>query len=166
MNQKSQLREGLDRAWSTLQSGWRNLVNLASDALTRFLPSDDQDQDEESRALQAAGPGWGLLAAEMRESDDEILVRLEAPGMEPDQFDIEVEDDQLIISGEKRTEHEEQRGRYHLTERAYGRFVRVLPLPVPVEPDQAKAEYTQGVLKIRLPKHPAARARQIPVKTA
>ena len=119
MSTLQQLREGMDRAWETLQAGWRTLTQKATQALTLFRPGERDDDDDECRALRAASPGWGLLAAEVREDDGEICVRLEAPGLEPDQFDIQVLERILVISGEKHIAREERRGRYHVTERAY-----------------------------------------------
>jgi HSP20 family protein len=159
-----QLQEGLDRAWASLQSGWRALTQGASQALTRFLPGERDSEDEEARALQAASPGWGLLAAEVREDDGEVCVRIEIPGLEPDALEIQFVDGILVVSGEKRVAREERRGRYHVTERAYGRFERALPLPVEVDESQARAEYTHGVLSIWLPKHRRVAARRIPVR--
>jgi HSP20 family protein len=159
-----QLQEGLDRAWASLQSGWRALAQRASQGLTRFLPGERDRDDEESRALWAASPGWGLLAAEVREDDEEICARIEIPGLEPDAIEIQFVDGILLVSGEKRVAREERRGRYHVTERAYGRFERALPLPAEVDESQARADYRHGVLSVRVPKHRRAAARRIPVR--
>jgi HSP20 family protein len=164
MSTLQQLQEGLDRAWAGLQSGWRSLTQGASQALTRFLPGERDADDDETRALRAASPGWGLLAAEVREDDDEVCVRIEIPGLEPEAIAIEFVDGILVVSGEKRIAREERRGRYHVTERAYGRFERALPLPVDVDESQARAEYTHGVLRVRLPKQRRAAPRRVPVR--
>lgn len=164
MSTLRQLQEGMDRAWESLQSGWRALTQQASHALTRFLPGERDQDDEESLALCAASPGWGLLAAEVREDHDEICVRLEIPGLEPENIQIRIEDGILVVSGEKRVAREEQQGRYHVTERAYGRFERALPLPTEVDESRAAADYRHGVLIVRLPKHPRVAARRIPVR--
>jgi HSP20 family protein len=161
----SDLRQGLDRAWDNIQTGWRSLVDKAAQAVTRFRPSEPRDDDsEDSRALVRASPGWALLAAEVRETGEEICVRLEIPGMEPDEFDIAVQDDLLRVSGEKRVAREETRGAYHVTERAYGSFQRTLQLPARVDSAGASAEYRRGVLTLRLPKHPTSVSRRIEVK--
>lgn len=158
------LKQGLDRAWEHVQAGWQALVDRAAQAITRFLPAEPREDDtEDSRALQRISPGWGLMAAEIRETHDEISVRLEIPGMDPDEFDIDAQVDLLRVSGEKRASREETRGTYHITERAYGRFERVLQLPARVDGDGARAEYRRGVLTVRLPKHPAVVSRRIPV---
>jgi HSP20 family protein len=163
MSTLQQLREGMDRAWEGLQAGWRALTQRATAALTRFMPGEDP-ADDEGRSLLATSPGWGLLAAEVREDDDEICVRLEVPGMESEHFDIQVLDRILVVSGEKRVAREERRGRYHVTERAYGRFERALPLPTEVDESRARADYRNGVLTVRVPKHPRVSSRRIPVR--
>ena len=69
--------------------------------------------------------------------------------------------------GEKRSEHEESRGTYRVAERSFGAFCRVIPLPVGVAADRCTAEFTRGVLRVRLPKtaEPRARGRRIEVKS-
>jgi HSP20 family protein len=84
--------------------------------------------------------------------------------MDPDDFHLHVEEDHLVVSGEKRVEQEENRGRYHVLESAYGHFERVIPLPAAVDDDQAKASYRRGVLRVTLPKAARARRRQIRVE--
>ena len=158
----TQLRHGVDRALDSVQAGWRTLVDKAAQALTRFRPNEPPEHDDEDTStLLSTCPRWGLLAAEVRESADSVSVRLEIPGMEPDQIDISVVDDILEVSGEKRAEREQSRGSYHLTERAYGRFERRFRLPAPVDSGRADASYRRGVLILHLPKR--SRNRQIKV---
>ena len=140
------------------------MTQRASQALTRFLPGEGSRDDDEMRALWAASPGWGLLAAEIREDDDEVCARIEIPGLEPEEIDIRFVGGVLVVSGEKRIAREERRGHYHVTERAYGRFERALPLPVEVDESRARADYTQGVLSVRVPKQRRAATRRIPVR--
>jgi len=106
-----------------------------------------------------------VLAAELHDEDDRIVVRLEAPGMEKDDFDIEVNEQWLRVSGEKRVERQHSEVRYHIVECAYGRFERSIPLPEPVQSDGAKARYRCGVLTIELPRQAARRRRSIPVQS-
>ena len=161
------LQHGLDRAWQQLNEGWIQLRRRASRAITRFYPRED------AHGLQTAGeqsphaaPAWGLLAAEVREADDEILVRLEAPGMEKDGFDIQVIDDLLVVRGEKRSETNRSSGAYHIMECAYGAFERAIPLPGPVDESRTQARYHRGVLEVTLPKNASARKRRIAVHSA
>ncbi len=76
----------------------------------------------------------------------------EIPGLDKDDFKIEVVDDALVVSGEKRFERDSSDGRWRTIQCAYGAFRRVVPLPAPVRADQAKASYRNGVLRVELPK--------------
>jgi HSP20 family protein len=107
---------------------------------------------------------WGLLAAEVKEDEKTVTIRLEAPGMEANDFDLEVIDNVLIIRGEKRVEREQSDGRYYIMERAYGRFERALPLPTEVDESKAHAKYQRGVLWVSLPKAQKTKHR-VEVKT-
>jgi HSP20 family protein len=110
------------------------------------------------------GGGWGVLAAEVSDDGDKVVVRLEAPGMAKDDFDLQVMDGYLIVRGEKRLEREETKGRYHVTECAYGHFERAIPLPDEVDTAKASASYKRGVLRVELPKD--ASHRRAPIKVA
>lgn len=166
MSTLDQLHHGFHQAWHSLAEGWHALRERAAHALTYFTPQrtkgELQTVDEQ---LLVNASRWGLLAAEVREEEDQIRVRLEAPGMEPDQFDIEVIDDVLVVRGEKHAEREQNSGRYYLLERAYGAFERAIRLPAAVDQGKAKANYRHGVLSITLPKTQRARARRIAVNT-
>ncbi len=165
MSTLQQIRKGIGRAFESIQEGWQQLRERTSHALTHFSLS-HSNEDREQQQLEAVSPRWGLLAAEMRESDDEILVRLEIPGMERDQFDISLHDDVLVIRGEKHIQREESRGRYHIMERAYGRFERAIPLTASVDDEAVSAKYRKGVLTIRLPKKERITRRRINVQQA
>jgi HSP20 family protein len=107
-----------------------------------------------------------MLGGEVFEDEQRIVVRLEVPGMEKSDLDIQVEDDQLVVAGEKRFERESTEGRWHTLQCAYGSFRRVIPLPAPVKSEEARASYRNGVLRVELPKRePGARkTRSIPVE--
>lgn len=165
MSTLQQLSHGLNRAWDTLSEGWRELQNRAGHALTRFHPADQRGElqtREDQLELQASR--WGLLAADLQESDDQLVVRLEAPGMDNDQFDISVIDNHLVVRGEKRVQKEETQGRYHIMECAYGQFERAIPLPTDVDDSAARARYQRGILTITLPKAAHTRSRRINVE--
>ena len=166
MSTLEQLTTGLGRAWDALTEGWRQLRERAGHALTRFNPlaRSGELQTLDDQLMQQASR-WGLLAAEILESDNEVIVRLEAPGMEKDQFDISVVDDYLVVRGEKTAHHEEKRGRYRLVECAYGAFERAIPLPAAVDEQRASARYRRGVLTVTLPKTTGARSRRIKVES-
>jgi HSP20 family protein len=165
MTTLQQLSAGLGRAWDAISEGWHQLSRRATHALTRFHPRPRSGELEtaEDQVVRNASR-WGLLPAEVVEGADEVVVKLEAPGLEPDDFEIEVTDSVLVVRGEKHAQREERQGNYHLMERAYGYFERAIPLPVAVEEAGSKATYRNGVLQVSLPKHAQARRRRIEVK--
>ncbi len=160
------LREGLHRAWDFLNEGWNYLRDKASGALTHFSREPAGDLMTREDHLGQRASRWSLLAAEVTERDGEVVVTLEVPGMEAADLDLEVVDDCLVISGEKRVDREERVGRYHVTERAYGRFRRVVALPASVDDSNASADYRHGVLKVVLPKAEGSARQRITVNQA
>lgn len=140
----------LGRTWENLSEGWREMLSRSSNALTHFSAKNDEATEE--GGLLAKFPRWGLLAGEVEENDKEIVVRVEAPGMEKEDFKITIEGNMLYLSGEKRYERESHNRTYHVMECAYGSFQRSIPLPRSVDADNAQASYKNGVLNIRLPK--------------
>lgn len=161
-----QISEGLGEAWENLMDGWRKLYRRAAGAITRFKPdykasTDLATRDEQEIAVRSSG--WGILACEVFDNDDRVIVRLEAPGMEKDDFELEVVDDCLVVRGEKQMERQRTEGGYHISECAYGSFERAIPLPDAVEIARASARYTRGVLRVELPKTAPSRRRHIRV---
>ncbi|PTQ11589.1 hypothetical protein CLG96_09170 [Sphingomonas oleivorans] len=111
--------------------------------------------------------GMPVPAAEMTETDDAFRLTIEVPGVDPKDVEIEIKDDLLQISGEKRTcRAEGERGNY-LSERSYGRFERSVRLPERVDREQIKATAQNGVLTITLPRVSKAgqEGRKIAVET-
>ena len=80
---------------------------------------------------------------------------------------VECTDEGIIIEGEKRREHEAIEGGYHRSERTYGRFYRLIPLPEGAQTEKAKADFKNGVLEVRvpIPQQQPRKARQIPINT-
>ncbi|HUX90779.1 MAG TPA: Hsp20/alpha crystallin family protein [Gallionellaceae bacterium] len=150
----------LSRTWENLSDGWRELLSRGSNALTHFSLSKDEALTQSGSTL-ATFPRWGLLAGEVEELDKEIIVRVEVPGMEKEDFTITVEGNELYLSGEKRYERESRDSTYHVMERAYGSFQRSIPLPRNVDAERAQASYKNGVLSIRLPKVESESSRTI-----
>ena len=162
-----ELKEGLGEIWESMSEGWKRLLQQAGGALTRFRPGDNHPAPPATGGgLAWPSTGWSLLAGDVFEDVNKLSVRLEIPGMEKDDLIIEVSDDNLIVRGEKRIEQESEEGRYRVLQCAYGRFDRVVPLPVPVLADQAKASYTNGVLKIDLPKAHPGKSNRVEIKVA
>jgi HSP20 family protein len=94
-----------------------------------------------------------------------LVVRAEVPGIKPDEIQVQLESGRLTIAGERkpRTEREPS---YHRRERRHGRFARTIQLPRDLDPEHAQADCRNGMLTIRIPKHAAAKPRQIEVKAA
>ena len=163
MSTLNQIREGLSQALGTLSEGWHDLREKAAHALTRFHPKRGELQPADEDLFRNAAR-WSLLAAEVAEGDNEVVVKLEVPGMDPSNFDLQVVDNYLVVRGEKKVEREESRGRYYVMERAYGSFERAIPLPTAVDENGARAKYQRGVLRITLPKSARARHRRVEVQ--
>lgn len=166
MSTMHEIGQGLGRLWESLSAGWRQLSEHASHALTRFTPSGSGDVVTAASHTAASGSGWGLLVADVTEDNTHVVVRLEVPGMDKDDFDIRVKDDILVVRGEKRVTLEDRRGRYHVMECAYGRFERAIALPESVSDDAARASYRDGVLKIVLSKVTSRKQRRIRIRSA
>jgi HSP20 family protein len=102
---------------------------------------------------------------DVSETDQAIEVRLELPGIDPKDVDIQVSGNLLTVSGQRREEREEKGKTWHRTEIRTGSFSRTVTLPNAVKEDAAEARYRDGVLTITLPKTEEAKAHKIKVKT-
>lgn len=116
-------------------------------------------------------PAWGSPVSfnprvDVKESDKEIAISAELPGMEDKDIDISLTKDALTIKGEKKQEKEDKGKDYYRMERSYGSFTRMIPLPAEIDTDKAKAEFKKGVLNISLPKTVKSikETKKIPVK--
>jgi HSP20 family protein len=106
---------------------------------------------------------WGP-AANLRESEEEYVLSAELPGMNAKDVEIDVQDNVLTMSGEKKTESEketEKNGHWHLLERTEGRFERSFSLPRSVNPEGIRAEFENGVLTVHLPKRAESKGRRV-----
>jgi HSP20 family protein len=100
---------------------------------------------------------------EVFERDGNLVVRADLPGVKQEDLKIELVDDQLILSGERKSEHEENRPGVYRSERVYGMFQRVIQLPDGVDPDGVTASFNDGVLEIvvKVPEQAQKRSKQI-----
>ena len=96
---------------------------------------------------------------------ENFYVEALAPGVDPDQLEVTVVQNRLTISGEKRGAGDVAPERVHRVERAAGRFLRTVDLPVEVEADRVEAQYKNGLLKLTLPRAAASRPRRVTVQT-
>lgn len=100
------------------------------------------------------------------EEDDAVVVRADVPGYKPDEINITVEGDRLVIEGETKEEREERKGDYLMRERRHGKFHRELRLPEVVELEKADTRYADGVLTITFPKIEVKKAKRLEIKAA
>ncbi len=160
------VKHGFANIWDSMAEGWHRLRAGTVGALTRFRPGEESGLPDKGRVDDGfywPSQSWSLLGGDLFEDESRLIVRVEIPGMDKEHFHIEVQDDVLIVSGEKRFENESSEGRYRLLQCAYGSFRRVVPLPTQVLAEKAKANYRNGVLRIELPKAQRSTPRQITV---
>jgi len=105
-------------------------------------------------------------SVDIYETEHEVVLTAELPGMDEKDIEIKVEDNTLTISGERRMEKEIKEENYHRIERAYGSFCRSFTLPNYVDQDKISAEYDNGILKITMPKKPELKPRKVKVLKA
>lgn len=113
----------------------------------------DRPFDGRSGSLSVGTPSMDIT-----ESDQEVEVSVELPGMDEKDIEVTLTQDVLTIRGEKNVEKEEKKKGYHLSERSYGTFYRRVPLPPGIDTDKSKADFKKGVLTISLPKTAEAQA--------
>jgi HSP20 family protein len=97
---------------------------------------------------------------DVSETESELRITAEMPGIDENNVEVSLDDDRLIIRGEKKEEREDKDRNYHVRERVEGIFSRTLPLPFSPEPSQVKADFKNGVLTITLPKPKEVREKQ------
>jgi HSP20 family protein len=100
---------------------------------------------------------------DIQETDQNLVMHVELPGIDPNQVEVRVEDNTLYLKGERKFEEEKQEGNYHLIERAYGSFARSFTLPTSVDPEKVVAEYKDGMLTLTLPKREEAKPKTIKI---
>ena len=104
-----------------------------------------------------------MPAVDIEETEAAFVVKADLPDVKKEEIKVNVQEGVLTIEGERKQEKEEKGRRFHKIEREYGRFVRRFALPSEVDGEQVRAEFTDGVLKVSLPKALAARPKQIDV---
>jgi HSP20 family protein len=152
----------------------RGLTPLGRDPFTSFRRQMDRLFDDFFAPFEStAGEGAALApigrwpSLDVDETDQAYKVTAELPGLEQKDVEVNLRDNVLTISGEKREERNEGEGGRHYTERTFGRFERAIPFNVEIDADKVQAKFKNGVLTIELPKNPKAREKmhRIEVKT-
>jgi len=132
----SNLREEIDRLFEAPLAEWARSTQLLS--------------------------GW-TPALDVFEDKDTLVVKAELPGMKREEIEVSLHDGSLSISGERKSENKYEDAEVYRAERYVGKFQRTVSLPSPVASDKVKAQYTDGVLTITLPKTEEAKPKQIDV---
>jgi HSP20 family protein len=142
-------------------------------AVSPYRPTTDLFRPFFDDVFGAGRGGWGgrmgdllrVPESDVEETENEIRVTVELPGMKPEDIQLDLENNVLTISGEKQERNEEggQGHTWHLSERRYGKFTRSFVLPRDVDSDRIDARYDHGVLNVTIPKSERARRRRIEV---
>jgi HSP20 family protein len=147
--------------------------NLPQAEETRMFPLSAFRRDMDrlfDRFLDVWGESDGLFGDPIRlevcETEEEIRVIAEVPGVEPGDLNVQLVGDLLILAGEKKDQVDEQRGARTYSERSFGSFRKSLRLNAPVDPDRVRAEHKNGVVTITLTKSESVRPKRIQVRSA
>jgi len=111
---------------------------------------------------EKTGKAWAPVV-DILESENDLIVRAEIPGVKREDIDVEVTAESLTVSGERKFD-EESKDNYLRVERAYGPFTRSFSIGIPVQPDKVKAAYKDGVLEIVVPKAETVKPKKIEIK--
>lgn len=158
MNLRSLMPVGRDRNVARSGNPFMSLqqeIDRLFDDFTRGFP-----------AFSEGGAGEMLPSVDVTETDKQIEITAELPGLEEKDVQVNFADNVLTIRGEKKAEKEEKDKTFRLVERGYGSFVRSLELPDGVDANAIKASIDKGVLKVTVPKPAPAQVKKIDVKTA
>jgi HSP20 family protein len=133
-------------------------MTLFHDRMNRLFESTLHRFPDEADAMSAWVP-----AADIYETDENLVVTSDLPGVDLNELDVRVENNVLSIRGERHFERKVENEKFHRVERLYGRFERSLALTTPVEADKIQATYQDGVLRICLPKAETAKPKRVQI---
>ncbi len=120
------------------------------------------DRFFENRTANGTARRW-IPAMDLVETDDHLVLRGDLPGLTEDDVNIEIRDNVLTVSGERKAEHEDRGEGYHRVERAFGSFSRSLSLPQGIDPEKVDANFKNGVLEVRIPKPAEAKPTRVQI---
>jgi HSP20 family protein len=105
-------------------------------------------------------------SVELREKDDEFLIEVAVPGIEAKDLNIEVTPEDVLVRGEIRHDHKEEKGKVHTCEFQSGSLFRTIHLPKKIDPDKVKAEFKNGILNLKAPIAEEQRAKKVKIEAA
>jgi HSP20 family protein len=132
---------------------------LASEHQRRPFDNFFEDNFPKDASSQSMAP-----LIDVYQENNEIIIKSQLPGINPEQVEISVDESYITISGENREEKEEKNKNFYHKEISYGNFRRTLPLPVKIIPNKAKANYSNGILTIRAPKNINNKSKTVKIK--
>jgi HSP20 family protein len=144
----------------------RGMTRPMSNPFSALQQEIDRLFDGFSRGFSGFPAREMMPSMDLSETDKEIEITAELPGLEEKDIQLNVADNVLTIRGEKKNEREETKKDYHLVERSYGSFTRAVQLPDGVNADGIKAVMSKGVLKVTVPKPAPAQTKKIDIKAA
>ena len=115
-----------------------------------------------SRAVNGGSSSW-IPPVDVTETEDELVLAFDVPGLQEEQIDVELEDNVLTVSGKREREHEQTGDNFYRWERRFGQFSRSVALPAGVDEGDIQATYDNGVLEIRVPKPEEQKPKRIQI---
>ncbi len=138
---------------------WKDLIAL-QERMNRLL----EESFGRMRREEGLVSGAWTPAVDIYETENSLIVTAEIPGVSEKDIDVRIENNQLVIKGERKFEKETKEENYHRIERIYGNFYRSFSLPNTVDTEKVKAEYKNGVLKIAIGKREEVKPKQIKIE--
>jgi HSP20 family protein len=139
-------------------------------AMQRMADEMDRIFDDLGFGRRGLRPSWRETGAELWAPDvevfqknNELTIRADLPGLKREDVTVDITDNEVCIQGERKQAKEEEREGYYRSERGYGSFCRVIPLPEGAIGEQAKANFKDGVLEITMPAPPASKGRRLEI---
>ncbi len=136
-------------------------LNTLQDRMNRLFRESLREGQDESLSTSSFAP-----AVDVYEDEHNVVLKIEVPGIDEKDIDVRIENNTLIVHGERNIDKEEKEENYRRIERQYGSFTRTFTLPNTVDTDSVSANYDRGVLKIKLAKKAEAKPKQIKVNVA
>jgi HSP20 family protein len=128
------------------------------DRMNRLFEDMSSSKEEKDLMTRAWAP-----SVDIYENENEVVLNAEIPGVDEQDVEIKVEDNTLILKGERKFEKEAKEENYHRIERSYGSFFRSFALPGYIEQDRIEAEHENGILRIRMPKKLELKPRKVKI---
>ncbi len=144
----------------TVLTRWEPFREFATlqDRMNRLFRESFSGGQDESLTTSTFAP-----AVDVYEDEHKVALKIEVPGIDEKDIHVQVENNTLTVSGERKVEKDEKEENYRRVERQYGAFTRTFTLPATVDTEKVSANYDKGVLNITLPKKAEAKPKQIKV---